>query len=62
VEDHGDRATRPVVLDVPFDVFREAAAEETPRPQEWSANISCRCSADPRCGKAVDMLLAAERQ
>ncbi len=52
----------PVVLDVPFDVFREAAAEETPKPQEWSANISCRCGADPEgVEKAVDMLLAAER-
>ncbi len=30
----------PVVLDVPFDVFKEAAAEETPKPEEWSANIS----------------------
>jgi acetolactate synthase-1/2/3 large subunit len=52
----------PVVLDVPFDVFREAAAEETPRPEEWSANISCRCGADPDgVAKALDMLLAAER-
>jgi acetolactate synthase-1/2/3 large subunit len=52
----------PVVLDVPFDVFKEAAAEETPRPEEWSANISSRCGADPECvTKAVDMLLAAER-
>src|SRR5271166_353791 len=52
----------PVVLDVPFDVFREAAAEETPNPQEWSANISSRCGADPEgVTKAVDMLLAAER-
>src|SRR5258708_28076584 len=51
-----------VVLDVPFDVFREAAAEETRKPQEWSANISCRCGADPEgVEKAVDMLLAAER-
>jgi acetolactate synthase-1/2/3 large subunit len=52
----------PVVLDVPFDVFREAAAEETPKPEDWSANISCRCGADPEgVEKAVDMLLAAER-
>ena len=52
----------PVVLDVPFDVFLETAAEEAPRPQEWSANISCRCGADPEgVVKAVDMLLAAER-
>jgi acetolactate synthase I/II/III large subunit len=52
----------PVVLDVPFDVFKEAAAEETPRPEEWNANISCRAGADPEgVEKAVDMLLAAER-
>ena len=52
----------PVVLDVPFDVFKEAAAEETPRPEEWNANISCRCGADPEgVKKAVDLLLSAER-
>src|SRR5437879_4324185 len=52
----------PVVLDVPFDVFLEAAAEETPRPEDWNANISCRCGADPDgVRKAVDMLLAAKR-
>src|SRR5258708_2374330 len=52
----------PVVLDVPFDVFKEAAAEETPKPEEWNANISSRCGADPEgVTKAVDMLLAAER-
>src|SRR5262252_6152348 len=52
----------PVVLDVPFDVFREAAAEETPKPEEWNANISSRCGADPEgVTKTVDMLLKAER-
>jgi acetolactate synthase I/II/III large subunit len=52
----------PVVLDVPFDVFKEAAAEETPDPDAWNANITCRCGADPDgVVKAVDMLLAAER-
>jgi acetolactate synthase-1/2/3 large subunit len=52
----------PVVLDVPFDIFKEAAAEEVPNPQEWSANISSRCGADPEgVVKAVDMLLGAER-
>jgi acetolactate synthase-1/2/3 large subunit len=52
----------PVVLDVPFDVFMEASASEAPKPQEWSANISCRCGADPEgVVQAVDMLLAAER-
>jgi acetolactate synthase I/II/III large subunit len=52
----------PVVLDVPFDVFLESAAEEAPKPEEWSANISSRCGADPEgVVKAVDMLLGAER-
>jgi acetolactate synthase I/II/III large subunit len=52
----------PVVLDVPFDIFKEAAAEETPDPQEWSANISSRCGADPEgVTNAVDMLLGAKR-
>src|SRR6266702_3854159 len=47
----------PVVLDVPFDIFKEAAATETPNPEEWSAGISCRCGADPAgVAKAVDML------
>src|SRR5215475_8835474 len=49
----------PVVLDVPFDVFKEAAAEETPRPEEWNANISSRCGADPEgVRQAADLLLA----
>ena len=31
-------------------------------PEEWNANISCRCGADPEgVSKAVDMLLSAER-
>lgn len=52
----------PVVLDMPFDIFKEDTGETTPRPEDWSANISCRCGADPDgVRKAVDMLLAAER-
>jgi acetolactate synthase-1/2/3 large subunit len=52
----------PVVLDVPFDVFLEDAAEEAPKPSEWTANISSRCGADPEgVIKAVDMLLNADR-
>lgn len=52
----------PVVLDVPFDVFLEAAAEASPNPQEWSANILSRCGPDPEgLVKAIDMLLDAER-
>ena len=52
----------PVVLDVPFDIFKEAAAAETPDPQAWTANISSRCGADPEgVAKAVEMLLSAKR-
>src|SRR5688500_10645779 len=52
----------PVVLDVPFDMFNEPIAEETPRPEDWNSNISCRCGADPQgVVKAADMLMAAQR-
>jgi len=52
----------PVVLDVPFDLFNEAIQEETPRPEDWNANISCRCGADPEgVSKAADMLMSAQR-
>ena len=52
----------PVVLDVPFDVFKEEAAEESPDPTAWTANISSRCGADPEgVARAVEMLLTAER-
>jgi acetolactate synthase-1/2/3 large subunit len=52
----------PVVLDVPFDIFNEPIPEETPRPEDWNANISCRCGADPEgVKKAADMLMAAQR-
>src|SRR5438128_5227725 len=52
----------PVVLDVPFDVFMEAAAEEAPDAIAWNANSSSRCGADPEgVVKTVDMLLAAQR-
>jgi acetolactate synthase-1/2/3 large subunit len=52
----------PVVLDVPFDVFLESAAEEAPNALAWNGNISSRCGADPDgVVKAVDMLLDAER-
>src|SRR5882724_9831472 len=52
----------PVVLDVPYDVFMESAAEEAPDAKAWNGNISSRCGADPEgVVKAVDMLLGAER-
>lgn len=52
----------PVVLDVPFDIFKEAASAEPPQALAWNANISSRFGADPDgVVKAVDMLLGAER-
>jgi acetolactate synthase I/II/III large subunit len=52
----------PVVLDVPFDIFKEEADVEMPQAKDWNANISCRCGADPEgVRKAVDMLLDAKR-
>ncbi len=52
----------PVVLDVPFDMLNEPIHEETPRPEDWNANISCRCGADPEgVAKAADMLMKAQR-
>ena len=52
----------PVVLDVPFDIFKEDASPEVPDPREWSTNISCRCGADPEgVAKAAAMLINAER-
>jgi acetolactate synthase-1/2/3 large subunit len=52
----------PVVLDVPFDIFKEDADVEMPRAADWNANISSRCGADPDgLRRAVDLLLGAER-
>ena len=51
----------PVVLDVPFDIFKEAAAEETPKPQDWNAGISCRCGADPARRRAGPRHAACSR-
>jgi acetolactate synthase-1/2/3 large subunit len=52
----------PVVLDVPFDVFKEAVGEPTPDAAAWNGAISSRCGADPQgVEQALDMLLAAER-
>ncbi len=52
----------PVVLDVPFDVFKEEAEVEMPRAADWNANVSSRCGADPEgVRKAVEMLRTAER-
>ena len=52
----------PVVLDVPFDIFKEEAEVEMPQASEWNANISSRCGADPEgVKKAAAMLSTAER-
>jgi acetolactate synthase-1/2/3 large subunit len=52
----------PVVVDVPFDIFKEDTGTTTPDPREWTANISCRAGADPDgVRKAADMLAKAER-
>jgi hypothetical protein len=41
---------------------REKEAGDTPDPRQWSANISCRCGADPEgVAKAAEMLIAGER-
>ncbi len=52
----------PVVLDVPFDIFKEDTGEAAPDAAAWNGGISSRCGADPDgVDKALDMLLAAER-
>ncbi len=52
----------PVVLDVPFDIFKEETDAVTPDPKDWVENISCRAGADPESvDKALTLLLAAER-
>lgn len=52
----------PVVLDVPFDIFKEETELEMPQAAAWNANITCRCGADPEgLRRAAAMLLEAER-
>lgn len=52
----------PVVVDVPFDIFKEDTGGETPDPKAWTDNISCRAGADPdTLEKAARMLLEAKR-
>ncbi len=52
----------PVVLDVPFDIFKEETDLPMPQAAEWDANISCRCGADPAgVRQALEMLTTAER-
>ena len=52
----------PVVLDVPFDIFKESTGAETPDPRAWVEGISCKAGADPEgVEKAAKMLMEAER-
>jgi acetolactate synthase-1/2/3 large subunit len=52
----------PVVVDVPFDIFKEDTGGTTPDPRGWAANISCRAGADPDgVAKTARVLLEAER-
>src|SRR5256886_8523709 len=52
----------PVVLDVPFDVFMESAAEEAPDAIEWNAHTSSRRGAgSDGVGEGVGMLVRGDR-
>ncbi|SDG17343.1 thiamine pyrophosphate-binding protein [Thalassobaculum litoreum] len=52
----------PVVLDVPFDIFKESTGAETPDPRAWVEGISCKVGADPQgVDKAAKLLMEAER-
>ena len=51
----------PVVVDVPFDIFKEETGEQTPDPKAWTDNISCRAGADPEgVEQAAKMLMEAK--
>ncbi|UUX49266.1 thiamine pyrophosphate-binding protein [Nisaea acidiphila] len=52
----------PVVLDVPFDIFKEDTGAETPDPRGWVENISCKPGAGPEgVEKAAKLLMEAKR-
>ena len=52
----------PVHIDVPLDVFVEEADVEVPDPAAWRGGIASRGQGDPAAiGRAVDLLIAAER-
>jgi acetolactate synthase-1/2/3 large subunit len=52
----------PVNLDVPFNVFKEAADEDVVEPGEWRAGISSRSGGDPADReRAVELLRSARR-
>ena len=52
----------PVNLDVPFNVFKEAADEDVVEPGEWRGGISSRSGGDPAdIRRAVELLRRARR-
>ena len=52
----------PVNLDVPFNVFKEAADEDVVEPGEWRGGISSRSGGDPTdIRRAVELLRSARR-
>ena len=52
----------PVNLDVPFNVFKEAADEDVVEPGEWRGGISSRSGGDPAdIRRAVELLRSARR-
>ena len=52
----------PVNLDVPFNVFKEAADEDVGEPGEWRGGISSRSGGDPAdIRRAVELLRRARR-
>ena len=52
----------PVVLDVPFDIFKEPTGAETPEPKDWVTNITSRCGAEPEgVVKSLNLILKAEK-
>lgn len=52
----------PVVLDVPFDIFKEDTGASTPDPEGWVNNISCQAGADPvGVERTAKLLMEAER-
>lgn len=52
----------PVNIDVPYDMFVEAAEVEIPRPEQWTRPIDSRVQGNPAAvEQAIDLLLNAKR-
>ena len=52
----------PVVIDVPFDIFKEDTGSAAPDALAWVDGISCKAGADPAgVEKAAKLLMEAER-